>query len=78
MNVLGLRSSRVKKGLTQGDIAKKLFITTKTYNRKELGITHFSPEEIKNISIILELTIDEVNQIFFDNKLTNRLICEGG
>jgi DNA-binding XRE family transcriptional regulator len=68
-----LKGARVAKGYTQELIAKKIGITTKTYCRKEQGHVSFTPEEIIKISNLLELTIEQVNEIFFDNKLTEWL-----
>lgn len=61
-------------GLTQQKLAKEAKMSTKTYNRKELGIIPFTGEEIINVSKILSLDINLVNEIFFDNKLTE-CIC---
>jgi DNA-binding XRE family transcriptional regulator len=72
MNSQLLKGTRVIKGYTQTTLSKAMGITPKTYNRKELGITDFSHEEVIKMTQILGLTLDEVNNIFFDNKLTNR------
>lgn len=72
MNCQLLKGARVAKGHTQTSLSQKIGMTPKTYNRKELGIRYFTHEEVFKISQILGLTLDEVNNIFFDNKLTNR------
>lgn len=72
VNIQLLKGARVSKGHTQESISKKIGMTSKTYNRKELGISDFSRQDILNISSILDLTIQQVNEIFFDNKLTER------
>lgn len=76
MNTLKLKSMRVGKGYTQTDVAKKLGVAIKTYCDKENGKKEFSPGEIINLANILDLDTQLVNQIFFDGKLTDRLISE--
>lgn len=71
MNLKLLKSKRVLKNFTQEGIAERLGVTCKTYNRKELGITAFTINEVVLLTILLELNIKEVNQIFFDNNLPN-------
>lgn len=71
MNARKLKSIRVDHGYTQETLSREIPITTKTYNRKELGVVPFNIEEIKKISEIFNLTLDQVNLIFFDNELTN-------
>lgn len=70
INVKILKSKRVLAGLRQKDVAKGLDLTEKTYCLKENGKTDFTREEIDKISIILKLDLDDVNLIFFDNKIT--------
>lgn len=71
-----LKGIRVSKGYTQEEISIKLGMAIRTYNRKELGAVEFNRIEILRIAEILELTIESVNEIFFENKLTDRLIGE--
>lgn len=68
-----LKGARVAKGYTQDCFGKAIGITLNTYNRKELGIVKFTTDEIIKISNLLEFTIEQVNDIFFDNKLTEWL-----
>ncbi|GAA0234373.1 helix-turn-helix transcriptional regulator [Metaclostridioides mangenotii] len=70
INVKILKSKRVLLGLRQKDVAKGLDLTEKTYCLKENGKTDFTRQEIDKISIILKLDLDDVNLIFFDNKIT--------
>lgn len=72
MNTDELRSKRIKHALTQKEIAEKLGMSTKSYNRKELGVIDFSREEIKNISNVLGLTKMEIIEIFFEDFVTKR------
>ncbi|MCT4564997.1 MAG: helix-turn-helix domain-containing protein [Maledivibacter sp.] len=73
MNSNKLKGLRVGRGYTQEKISKKIGITTKTYNRKELGFVEFNCNEISKIAEILEMSLQSVNEIFFESKLTNRL-----
>lgn len=74
MNLNKLRAKRAEIGLTQLEVAKKLEVSPVTYQRKETGVREFSINEVICLSNILNLTLDEVNSIFFDGNLTNRLI----
>lgn len=69
MNMKLLKSKRVLKGFTQKDIAKKMNLSEKTFNHKEQGKICFKPTEIIEISKLLDLTISDVNEIFFSNNL---------
>lgn len=70
MNIDELKSKRIKYALTQKKIAEKLGMSTKTYNRKELGIVDFSREEIEKIAKILNLNTEDIMSIFFGNNIT--------
>ena len=71
MNCKILKSKRALKGFTQKNIAEKLGVSEKTYNHKEQGKVVFKPSEIITTSKVLELTISDVNEIFFNNNLPN-------
>lgn len=71
MNYKLLKSKRVLKGFTQKDVAEKLGVSGKTYNHKEQGKIVFKPNEIISVSKILDLTISDINEIFFNNNLPN-------
>ena len=73
MNLLKLRGMRITKAYTQEKLAKMIGISAKTYNRKELGVIDFNLQEITTIVELFGLNLDEVNEIFFDNKITNRI-----
>lgn len=66
-----LKSKRVLKGYKQTEIAEFMGITPKTYNRKELGKVEFKKNEIILLSKCLELSMEDINEIFFDNNLPN-------
>lgn len=70
MDVLKLKGARASKGITQEQMSKTVGMTPKTYNRKELGLVGFSANEIQNVALTLCLTMEEINQIFFDGKIT--------
>lgn len=71
-----LKGLRVEKRYTQEQISIKLGMATKTYNRKELGIVEFTRDEIQKLADTLDMSMQMVNEIFFQNKLTNRLIAD--
>jgi DNA-binding XRE family transcriptional regulator len=64
-----LKSKRVLKGIYQHEIAKEIGISHKSYNFKENGKVGFNVDEILKVIECLDLTFDEVNDIFFFNKL---------
>lgn len=64
-NSLKLRSVILEKGFTQDQIAEKLGISSTSLNYKINNKTEFKASEIKKLSEILELTQDQVNDIFF-------------
>ncbi|MCT4597837.1 MAG: helix-turn-helix domain-containing protein [Vallitalea sp.] len=76
MDTYKLKSARASMGYTQVEMAKKLFITQKTYNRKELGKVDFSLKEVTGIIDILKLDVENVYEIFFNKKITKCIACE--
>lgn len=76
MNTYRLKSARASMGYTQVEMARKLSITQKTYNRKELGIVDFNLREVVKIIDILKLDVDNVYDIFFNDRITNRISDE--
>ena len=69
MNNELLKKARNQANLTQKEVAEKLWIATKTYNRKELGIIDFTRKEILKLIHILNLSSKEINKIFFNEQL---------
>ncbi|QEK12755.1 helix-turn-helix domain-containing protein [Crassaminicella thermophila] len=61
-----LKALRVKYGLTQADMAKKLEISEVAYRNKENGYTQFTLNEARKISKIFKETIEA---IFFENEV---------
>lgn len=70
MNSSKLRGIRVERGYNQQKLAEAIGITLSTYYRKETGQREFSRDEIEKLAKVLCLTAQDVNAIFFDNKLT--------
>lgn len=73
MNAQKLKGHRVGLGLYQGEVAKALGMTNKTYNHKENGKVEFKLSEVANAAEVMRMTLHQVNEIFFDNKLTERI-----
>ena len=70
MNLKKLRLARLERELSQKDLAKKIGVHELTYSRKERGQREFTRTEIDNLAAALDLTNSEVNEIFFDNRIT--------
>ena len=64
-----LKSKRVLKGLSQPDMAKNLTCSVPAYNQKENGKRAFSAIEIAKISKVLDLSAEEIKDIFFTDEL---------
>ncbi len=71
MNSSKLKGLRVEKGKTQEEMAKSIEKSLDSYAKKERGEVIFLPDEIAIISNLLEMTFEQVNDIFFDGKLLN-------
>ena len=70
MQTLELRGERVKRGLSNKDMANMLGLRFgDTYSKKERGITKFNPEQIVTIAKAFKLNGRQVNLIFFDGEL---------
>lgn len=67
MGIRLLKLKRALKGLTQQDIAQELGINKKSYNFKENGKSQFTIKQAAIISRRLELTLEEMHDIFFLN-----------
>ena len=71
MNVRKLKAKRVEFGLSQKDLAKVLGISTKTMCIKECdNRNRFTFDEIITIAREFRLSLKDINDIFFDGKLT--------
>lgn len=58
--MLGIKIARIKKGLTQEQLAEKLGLTNLTISGYEVGRTKPSLEVLIKLSDILEVSVDEL------------------
>lgn len=65
LNSALLKSKIVLAGLKLQDISKELKLSKSAFYRKTNNLTQFNLEEIKKIKLILNLTTEEVEEIFF-------------
>ncbi|WIK67060.1 helix-turn-helix domain-containing protein [Globicatella sanguinis] len=65
MNVKTLKTIRLKRGLKQEDIAKKLGVTKSAYGRWERGECNPRCDKLKKLAQILGVSIDSLI-IFFN------------
>lgn len=68
-NTLKLKAVILERGFTQEQISLMLCMTIATFNYKVNNKREFKASEIKRLSEILHLTADEVNNIFFAEKV---------
>ena len=66
-----IKAKRVLKGFTQSQVAELLKMKSQTYMLKEKGKSTFTDSEKISLAIALELTLQDVNEIFFDGLLPN-------
>lgn len=75
MNVRKLKAKRVECKLRQKDLAKALGITEKAMCHKECSSTNkFKAKEMLILAKQMNLSYEEFDAIFFDNKLTDCLM----
>ncbi|MPN14799.1 hypothetical protein SDC9_162128 [bioreactor metagenome] len=67
-----LKAARVKLGYSTGDMANEINKCRSSYIKKENGDVVFTDQEIFLVSQKLLLTMEDVNDIFFDSKLPFR------
>lgn len=72
MNTLKLKLKRLEKNLTQKCTAKAIGTSTKTYCLKEGGKSEFDRTEIVSLIILLNLSDEDVMEIFFNDEITKR------
>nr|WP_300001692.1 helix-turn-helix transcriptional regulator [Tissierella sp.] len=65
-----LRGKRAEHGFSQEDMANNLGVSRLTYRLKETGDREFTNSEMRKIASILDLKLNEINSIFFNNKIT--------
>lgn len=69
MNTNLLKSKRVAAGFNQAAAASEVGLGLSRYNLKENGKYPFKIDEIAKMSKLYQLTVDDVNAIFFDGEL---------
>ncbi len=69
MKPLEIKGARTRLGYTQAYMAGILGICEDSYRKKERGLVTFSDEEKILLVRTLGLTIQQFNDIFFDNQL---------
>lgn len=70
MNHEELRVVMMRKKITNREMAAKLSLSEQALYNKLNGVTEFKNSEIKKITTLLDLSMDDVNLIFFD-KIVN-------
>lgn len=65
LNARELKACIVRKGYTQEAIAKEIGITARTMSSKVRGKSEFGVDEATKIKELLNLTADEMDNIFF-------------
>lgn len=71
MNSLKLEFARRDKDRSREDMARVIGKSVNGYNKKERGEVAFSDEEKIAVAKDLNLSLEQVNEIFFDGKLPN-------
>lgn len=64
-----IRGARCARKYSQKHMANALGISAASYQKREAGAVPFSDEEKIAIAKIFDLSIDQINEIFFDGKL---------
>ena len=67
INSLLLKSIITKKGYTQSEVAKKIGISSQTFNCKINNKTEFKLNEVISLCKFLDTTLQEKEEIFFGN-----------
>jgi DNA-binding XRE family transcriptional regulator len=73
MNSLKLKSKRVGKGFNQEKTALAINTTLPTYCNKENGKNPFTTVEIEKLAELFDLSVNDVDEIFFNGNLSKRL-----
>ena len=75
MDILALKVAMTCKEKSADEVAKAIGISRVWFNKKRFGEHPFTNIEIGALAKVLELSLDDVNRIFFDNELQNSKIC---
>lgn len=69
MNCAELRASIARKSMTLRSLSDELNISEQTMQNKLSGTTEFKNSEIVKLAGLLSLSLEDVNQIFFDSNV---------
>ena len=69
MNLELLKKAQAERGVMSKFLAEKLNTTRPTFSKKLRGDCPFYADDVKNISLALRLSLQEINDIFFDGQL---------
>ena len=70
MNSTEFKVAQIRAGVTKEDIAQYLGINVATIYRKFNGESDFTLSELRKLKIILRLSKEDVDRIFFGDLLT--------
>ena len=70
MNINRLRGKIAENGYSIPDFSQKIGIKKATFYRKLKRQTEFTRSEIESISIVLNLSAEQIKEIFFDEKVS--------
>lgn len=66
MNRSELRAAMARKDVNSERAAKAIGISADAFRRKMRGATQFRADNIAGLAVLLDLTLDDINVIFFD------------
>jgi len=69
MNTMELNVAMMRKNATANDLSNAIKKSHVTFNKKRCGDVPFDVNEVRTIANALELDLQQVNLIFFDNDL---------
>lgn len=72
MEKIKLKETRENKGLSQKQIAEKLFMDVSNYNRREKGQAKISANEWEKLASILEVPVEDI----FESEEATFIICK--
>ena len=74
MNCALLKGKIREQAMTQGDVAEKIGISLSRFNAKlnNFAGAEFSLGEVRAIKSLLQLSSEQVGQIFFDEKVSQK------
>ena len=67
-----LKAARIKRGITQKNLAKILKCTEANYCMKENGVRRLFITDANNIATALDLSPKEINDIFFAKNINSK------